>query len=271
MNYKIEKHIGRNKSICFYDVTNYWFEIDDPDEDELDETGKVIKEGMRKRGPSKAKNRKPITQMGLFMDDNGIPVSYKIFPGNHIDQTTLRPAMKETINKMGYNRTIVVADGGLNSGKNLAHIVSQGNGYIVSKSAKGSTKEVKKWILNEDGYIWNEKKTFKLKHEIRTRTFKDEDGKSVTVKEKIISYWSKKQYDHAIHENRKFIEYLNEVTIYPDKLKDKQSNLQKYLVKTEADKTTGEVVDTGPDTPIRTNRTSSISLSRMIAQNCSFF
>jgi len=161
MNYKIGKHIGRSKSICFYDVTNYWFEIDDPDEDELSETGEVVREGMRKRGPSKAKNRKPITQMGMFIDDNGIPVSYKVFPGNHIDQTTLRPAMKETINKMGFERAVIVADGGLNSGKNLAHIVSQGNGYIVSKSPKGSTKAVKKWILDEAGYVWNEKKTFR--------------------------------------------------------------------------------------------------------------
>lgn len=244
MDSKIKQHIGRNKSICFYDVTNYWFEIDDPDEDELSESGKIIKEGLRKRGPSKAKNRKPIVQMGMFIDDNGIPVSYKIFPGNHIDQTTLRPALKETVSKMGFDRTVIVADGGLNSGKNLAHIVSQGNGYIVSKSAKGSNAEVKKWILDEDGYEWNENRTFKLKSEIKTRTVKDEDGNNVTIKEKIISYWSKKQYDYAVRENKKFIEYLNEVTANPDKLKDKQSNLQKYLVKTDADKKTGEVVDT---------------------------
>ena len=243
MNSRIEKLLGRNKSICFYDVTNYWFEIDDPDEDVLSESGEIITEGMRKRGPSKAKNRKPITQMGLFIDDNGIPVSYKIFPGNHIDQTTLRPAMKETINKMGFERAVIVADGGLNSGKNLAHIVSQNNGYIVSKSAKGSTKETKKWILDDEGYVWNEKQTFKLKSKIRTRTLIGEDGKSVTIKEKLISFWSKKQYDHALHENRKFLEYLHEAAIHPDKLKDKQSKLQKYLVKTEADKATGEVLD----------------------------
>jgi transposase len=242
MNTKIEGRIGRSKSICYYDVTNYWFEIDDPDEDRTTETGKPV-EGMRKRGPSKAKNKKPIVQMGLFIDDNGLPISYKVFPGNHIDQTTLRPAMKETIGKMGFDRTIIVADGGLNSGKNLAHIVSNGNGYIVSKSAKGSTQEEKKWILQDGEYVWNETKTFKLKFKVRTRTVKDEDGNVVVLKEKVISYWSKKQYDHAAHENRKFLEYLDEVIKHPDKLKDKQSNLQKYLIKTEADKSTGEVLD----------------------------
>jgi transposase len=244
MNTKIEKHIGRNKTICFYDVTNYWFEIDDPDEDMLSEFGEVIREGLRKSGPSKAKNRKPIVQMGLFMDDNGIPVSYKIFPGNHIDQTTLRPTMKETLNKMGYERTIVVSDGGLNSGKNLAHIIGHGNGYIVSKSAKGSTKAVKEWILDDDSYIWNAKRTFKIKSKVRTRTIKDEDGNKMEITEKIISYWSKSQYDYAMHENRKFIEYLNEVAQFPDKLKDKQPKLKQYLVETKVVKETGEVVDT---------------------------
>ncbi len=241
MNTKIEKLIGRSKSIAFYDVTNYWFEIDDPDEDILSEDGTLDKEGIRKRGPSKAKNRKPIVQMGLFIDDNGIPVSHKVFPGNHIDQTTLRPAMKETLNKMGFERAIIVADGGLNSGKNLAHIISQGNGYIVSKSAKGSTKTVKAWILNEDGYVSNEKRTFKLKSQIRTRTVKDENGKSIEIQEKLISYWSKKQQDHALHENRKFLEYLNAVIETPDKLKDKQPTFKKYLIETKASKETGEV------------------------------
>ena len=254
MNTKINKMIGRSNSICFYDVTNYWFEIDNPDQDVFSKTGELLELGMRKRGPSKAKNWKPITQMGLFMDDNGIPVSYKLFPGNHIDQTTLRPAMKETINKMGFDRAIIVADGGLNSEKNLAHIISQCNGYIVSKSARSSNKSVKKWILDQDGYVWNDKKTFKLKTTIRTRKLTDEFQNSVTVKEKLISYWSKKQYDHALHENAKFIDYLNKVTIHPSKLKDKQSKLQKYLVKTQADKLTGEVVDTVSSLSLNMNK-----------------
>jgi transposase len=243
MNTKIENAIGRSKSICFYDVTNYWFEIDEPDEDVLLQTGEIASEGTRQCDPSKAKNRKPIVQMGLFIDDNGIPVSYKVFSGNHIDQTTLRPTMKETLAKMGFERTVIVADGGLNSGKNLAYIVSGGNGYVVSKSAKGSPKDVKRWILDEAGYVWNEAGTFKLKSKIRTRTIKDEDENSIKITERIISYWSKKQYDHAMHENRKFVEYLREVTLHPDKLKDKQPNIKKYLLETKADKETGEVID----------------------------
>ena len=54
MNLKITDGVGRDKDICFYDVTNYWFEIDDKDEDLIDKNGDIIKEGMRKSGPSKS-------------------------------------------------------------------------------------------------------------------------------------------------------------------------------------------------------------------------
>jgi len=242
MNLKISDGIGRDTEVCFYDVTNYWFEIDDNDEDVFELDGTIFKEGMRKKGPSKAKNRKPIVQMGLFMDNNGIPIAYKLFPGNHIDQTTLRPAMKKTLGKMTFGRVIVVADGGLNSGKNLAYLISTQNGYIVSKSAKGSDKKTKKWILDQDGYLVNKDSTFKSKSKIRERTVEDEDGNRVKITEKIISYWSQSQYLRSLHENKNFIEYLNAVIEFPDKLKDKQSKLQKYLVKRQVDKQTGEII-----------------------------
>ena len=244
MHLKISKGIGRDTDICFYDVTNYWFETDDNDGDSFDENGKTVKEGLRKRGPSKAKNRKPIVQMGLFMDSNGLPIAYKLFPGNHIDQTTLRPAMRRTLDGMDFGRVIVVADGGLNSGRNLAHIVSSGNGYIVSKSAKGSDKKTKAWIVEQEGYVGNKEGTFKSKSKIREREVEGEDGVKVKVKEKIVSYWSRGQYARALHDNKKFIEYLNAVIEFPDKLKDKQSKLQKYLKKEQADKETGEIIKT---------------------------
>jgi len=243
MNLKISQSIGRDTDVCFYDVTNYWFETDGNDEDIKDAAGNVTKEGLRKSGPSKAKNRKPIVQMGLFIDSNGIPISFRLFPGNHIDQTTLRPAMKKTIDQMKFGKVIIVADGGLNSGKNLAHILSSGNGYIVSKSAKGSPKAVRTWILEEEGYRWNKEKTFKSKSMIRERIVKDEQGNSVTIKEKIVSFWSKKQRNYAMHENKKFIDYLSEVIENPDKLKDKQSNIKKFLEKTQVDKETGEILE----------------------------
>lgn len=244
MNYKVKQTIGRNTDICFYDVTNYYFEIEENDEDILDETGAVVLEGFRKRGPSKEKKSEPIVQMGLFIDDNGIPIAYQLFPGNHIDQTTLRPALKKSIDKLNFGRVIIVADGGLNSDKNIAHILSEGNGYILAKSTKKSAKSVKEWILEEDGYEWNESRTFKVKSKIRKRTIKDENGEKVDITEKLVCYWSKKHYDREVRENAKFIEYLESVVKFPDKLKDKPRKIEKFLKKTEIDEGTGEIVDT---------------------------
>ena len=244
MNYKIRNTIGRNTEVCFYDVTNYYFEIEENDEDILDESGAVVREGLRKKGPSKEKRPEPIVQMGLFIDDNGIPIAYRLFPGNNIDQTTLRPALKKSIDKLKFGKVIIVADGGLNSDKNIAHILSEGNGYILAKSTKKSAKSVKEWILEEDGYEWNENRTFKVKSKIRNRTIKDENGEKIEITEKLVCYWSKKHYDRELKENEKFIEYLESVINFPDKLKDKPRKIEKFLKKIEVDVETGEAVDT---------------------------
>jgi transposase len=192
---------------------------------------------------SKEKRGEPIVQMGLFIDDNGIPIAYKLFPGNDTDQTTLRPALKQNIDNLGLGRVIVVADGGLNSGPNIAHILGTGNGYIVSKSTKKSDKTVKAWILDETAYEWNESRTFKLKSMIRRRKVKDEDGKMLEITEKLICYWSKKHCDRERNENEKFIQYLESVIANPDKLKDKPRKVEKFLAKHTVDKATGEVIN----------------------------
>jgi hypothetical protein len=247
MNLKVEQAIGRSSEVCYYDVTNYWFEIKQKDQDILDEAGNVIIEDMRKPGPSKAKNRKPIVQMGLFTDTNAIPLSFHALPGNHIDQTTLRPAMRKTIDRMGFKRVIVVADGGVNSGKNIAHILDQGGGYVFSKSAKGSDKATKSWILDETDYLSNEAATFKSKSKIRERIIEAEDGTKRTITEKIVCYWSYGHYLRACKENESFITWVEAVLDNPDKLKDKQSNYQKYLKKTKVDTKTGEVLKDAKD------------------------
>jgi transposase len=244
MNYKIANIIGRNTEVCFYDVTNYYFEIDQNDEDILDKDGNVVQKGLRKKGVSKEKRSEPIVQMGLFIDDKGIPMAYHLFPGSNTDQTTLRPALKKSIDAMQFGKVIIVADGGLNNGKNIAHILKEGNGYILSKSTKKSAKNVRKWILDEDGYEWNEKKTFKVKSMIRERTVEDEDKNKITFKEKLVCYWSKKHYEREVKESEKFIEYLNSIIANPDKLKDKPKKTEKFLRKMEVDRETGEVLDT---------------------------
>ena len=244
MNTKIRAAIGRDMEVCFYDVTNFWFEIGENDPDEKDAKGNVLRPGLRKKGVSKEKRGEPIVQMGLFIDSNGIPIAYRLFPGNNTDQTTLRPALEKSIDRMDFGKVIVVADGGLNNGPNIARLLDKGNGYILSKSTKKSDKGVKAWMLEEEDYEWNEAKTFKVKSKIRERTIKDEEGKTRTITEKLVCYWSKKHYDREVKENTKFLEYLESVIRNPDKLKDKPKKIEKFLEKTEVVKDTGEIVDT---------------------------
>ena len=243
MHHKISKGVGRNTEVCYYDVTNYFFEINKNDNDTVDSSGNIIREGLRKKGVSKENRKNPIVQMGLFIDDNGLPVTYRLFPGNHNDQTTLRPVLEDNVKALGFNRTIVVADGGLNGDKNISSILKLHNGYILSKSTEKSDKVVKKWILNDSGYEWNESRTFKVKSMVRTRTIKDEEGNKEVITEKLVCYWSEKQYKKELRENEKVIEYLNAVIANPNKLNEKPKKAEKFLKKELVDKDTGEVID----------------------------
>ena len=95
MNLKISQRTGRNTEVVFCDVTNYYFEIEDADADEVDEQGNRVAKGLRQHGVSKENRRSPIVQMDLFIDLNGIPIAYQMFLGNQLDQTTLRPELKK--------------------------------------------------------------------------------------------------------------------------------------------------------------------------------
>jgi transposase len=116
-------------------------------------------------------------------------------------------------------------------------------GYILAKGIRKSAKDVKAWMLGESGYEWNEAGTFKVKSKIRERVITKENGEKMKIKEKLVCYWSKKHYDREIHENQKFIEYLESVVKTPDKLKDKPRKIEKFLKKMELGED-GEVVDT---------------------------
>lgn len=83
INTNLVKKANRSPKIIYYDVTNFYFEIENPDEDILDEADNIIQKGIRKNGVCKEERTLPIVQMGLFMDDNGIPISIESFPRKH--------------------------------------------------------------------------------------------------------------------------------------------------------------------------------------------
>ena len=101
--------------------------------------------GLRQRGVSKENRPQPIVQMGLFLDDQGIPLSIEEFPGNTLDAQTLKDAMRKTVDNFDMGRFILLADRGMYSGTNMLKVIDGGNGYIVAKSLLKSMASERAW------------------------------------------------------------------------------------------------------------------------------
>ena len=97
-------------TLMFYDVTNYYWEIDQEDD-------------QRKRGVSKEHRPEPIVQMGLLMDSNNLPITYNLFPGNTNDALTLSPTMGDVSEELEKEGIVYIADKGMMSGDNRAEIL----------------------------------------------------------------------------------------------------------------------------------------------------
>ena len=196
-------------------------------------------------GVSKENRKQPIVQMGLFLDDNGIPISIEMFPGNTLDHLTLRTAMKNTIDTLELERFILVADRGMYSGTNMCHVLNLGNGYIVSKSLKKSTQQDRERVLDQRDYI-EISPDFKYKSRIVSRMVTDEDGTRKKIREKVVVYWSKAFYTREMHENQSFLEFIEKLKANPNgfRVSAAQSrSLKKFMQKDMLHKETGEIVD----------------------------
>ena len=253
MNTCIKRGIGRNPSLVFYDVTNFYFEIAEADEDVLDEAGNVVEKGLRKFGVSKENRKQPIVQIGLFMDDNGIPVSFEMFPGNTLDHHTLRPAMERTVDGFGLGRFVLVADRGMYSAPNMCHVTDAGNGYIVSKSLRKSTAATRRWAVSPEGYTVVSDR-FRRKSRIIQRevtiTKTGKDGKVTRARrkfrEKEVVYWSEAFYKRELFEHRKFLDFVERLRANPAGFRvsvAQSKNLKKFLKDEYLNKKTNEVVD----------------------------
>ena len=244
LNTKLIQHTGRKNSIIYYDVTNFFFETDEPDEDIENDDGTVIK-GTRKNGVCKEERKLPIVQMGLFMDENGIPISIEIFPGNTLDHLTVNTALSKNIDDVVDSRYIFIADRGICNYITICHLLDRNKAYIMSKSIKKSTQQEKDWILEENGYI-KKSDAFKYKSRIIRKKVKDSEGKTRIITEKVVVYWSKKFYEKEIYENQSFIEFLGKLKETPANFRVSATqikNLKKYFKKELVDIETGEMVD----------------------------
>jgi transposase len=232
LNDVVKEKIGRDLSHAFYDVTNYYFEIDFPDGDD----------DLRKRGVSKEHRVDPITAMGLFIDGNGLPVSMSIFPGNTSDSLTLQPTMKDIKKSYGLGRLVVVADKGLNSSKNIDAIVNAGDGFVFSQILRGKKgQRYNEALFNEAGWIANTDGSYRCKLLEEEYKGKDEDGKTVIRKRKVLLYWNKADAEMA---GRKREEKLKKAA---RSVKNNAYGIKKgvdeYTKENIIDKGTGEILE----------------------------
>lgn len=238
MHKKITEKTKRTGYLVFYDITNYYFEID---EDDKKEDRRV----KRKRGVSKEKRLSPIIQLGLFMDTNGIPISYELFSGNETDPTTYVKAVKQIKKQFSFERIITVADKAMNSKKNISAAIENKDGYIFSSKVRGKTgvpKDIQGFALDSEGWEWNKDFTVAKKSFIRKRELLNKE----IIREKVVVIWRKSYSDREKERRKETIEYARKLT-NPEKYRYscKQGG-KKYIGWYAIDKKTGEKKELHP-------------------------
>ena len=243
---QISTKFGRDTTLMYFDVTNFHFEIDKTDD-------------FRKRGKEKNNRPDPIVQMALAMDADGIPLYYKLFPGNTHDSKTFIPVFKDVCVRFTPGRVIAVADMGCTSANNIYFLKGgdrdkRVNGYVFSFSIRKGSEKFKKYVLDDAGYTGRDGKPlkedfdYKVKSRIEVReikiTLKNGSQKSVLIDEKQVVFWSKKYADKARTEREETIKKALDIIANPKKHnKSTVHGAAAYIKNITFDKKTGEVLE----------------------------
>ena len=202
--YKNSHLIGaRNDKILYYDCTNYYFEIEQED-------------GDKKYGKCKEHRPNPIIQMGLFMDGDGIPLAFSLFPGNANEQTSLKPLEEKVLSEFGCQKFIYCSDAGLGSEKirNYNHMGKRA--FIVTQSIKKLKAEDKEWALNPVGF-----KSVSDGKNVDITTLPDDDTGL---------YYKEEPYTpHTLHQ-RLIVTYSPKYARYQKTIRDKQVDRAKKMI-----------------------------------------
>ncbi len=236
INDRIKEYYNRDTSLVYYDVTNYYFETDKQDE-------------LRRKGVSKEHRPNHIVQMGLFMDTNGIPITYDLYSGNTNDCLTYRPTLAKIKKQYNLGKTIIVADKAMSTGDNIYYTLSAKDSYVFSISVRGVSKEIKEFVLDQQGYQWLGKE-YKRKERCSSRTIKVTGTSGTkfkkTVHEKQIVFYSEKYAKRARIDRAAAIEKAKKLIQSPGSYTRSTSyGAAGYVKNIQFKKDTGEVLDTG--------------------------
>ena len=237
------KYSKRNDKVLFYDCTNYYFEVEEEDD-------------FRKYGKSKEHRPNPIIGMGLFMDGDGLPLTFSTFEGNKNEQPTLKPLEEKIIDDFNNSEFVVCTDAGLASNANRKFNNKNNRKFITTQSIKKLNKSLKEWALDlSKGWkVPNLNKTFNLSKlkddEELIKKFYDkvfykerwinENG----IEQKLIITFSPKYQEYQKKIRKKQIDRACKIIeSNPRKIKSNNENDPKRFINITNTTTTGEVAE----------------------------
>lgn len=203
--YKNSRFVSkRNDRILYYDCTNYYFEIEQ-------------EEGGKKYGKCKEHRPNPIVQMGLFMDADGLPLAFSLFPGNENEQTSLKPLERKVLQEFECQEFIYCSDAGLASESNREFNHMGQRSYIVTQSIKRLPREEREWSLNRSGFkgILDDKPV---------------DITNLTEKEKESLFYKEEPYTTKRLDQRLIITYSPKYAAYQKEIRGRQIERAEKMV-----------------------------------------
>lgn len=231
-----ERIMERRKGILYYDCTNYYFEIEQEDD-------------FRKYGFSKDHKPNPIVQMGLFMDADGIPLSFSLFSGNENEQPSMTPLEKKIVSDFGVNKFIVCTDAGLSSAANRRFNDTANRRFVTTQSVKRLKDFLKDFCLADDGWhLRGSRKTFRLseldEQEDYDRIFYkerwiNEDG----IEQHLIITYSIKYRDYQKKIRSRQLERARKLVDNPSSMKKNRQNDPKRFISQDHCTADGEIAD----------------------------
>jgi len=232
-----QKLSKRNSDILYYDCTNYFFEIEQ-------------EEGLKQYGYSKDHKPNPIVQMGMFMDGDGIPLSFSIVKGNTNEQLTLKPLEQKILDDFKLSKFVVCTDAGLASTNNRK-FKDQGNrAFITTQSVKKLKKHLKDWALSSEGWhLSGDSKVYNIsaikEEKYLDKTFyKERWIKEDGLEQKLIVTFSLKYRDYQRKiRNAQIERAIKVIEKNPFKLKKSHQNDYKRFIQKTSITEEGEVAD----------------------------
>ncbi|MDR3259761.1 MAG: hypothetical protein LBT51_09170 [Fusobacteriaceae bacterium] len=229
---KITDKYKRNTKSGYFYITNYYFKMNNQD-------------SLSRKNIQKENSRDPIIQMGIVIDNLGIPVSYQFFYKNS-DPTTSIPIFADLKSKFNIEKIIMVADKKVENSENITyHKYDDDKGYIFNQLIRSDDKELKEYTLDEKDYVWigndYKKKSRLYKREIEVRG----DGKGkpskLYVDEKQVVFYSEKLAKHVKSERETIIKKAYKILRNPKKYDQITSyEASRYIKNIYFDKNTGK-------------------------------